>query len=70
MEINKPIYPLDKNLKNTNDKELFYLYIDNIIDIQSLSRKDRNYKINKLIVSNNINSLKKELIKRKNKYLV
>lgn len=70
MEINKPIYPLDRNLKNTNDKELFYLYIDNIIDIQSLSRKDRNYEINKLIATGNIKSLKKELIRRKNKYLV
>ncbi len=70
MDINKPMFPIDENLHNVNDKTLFELYVDNVIDMESLSKKDKNYKINKMILSKNIKDLKKELIKRKNKYIV
>lgn len=66
MKINKVIYPLDNviEVQNANDKELFNLYVDNIIDMQSLSAKDDNYEINKMAVSKNIKLIKKEIVKR------
>ena len=66
MKINKVIYPLDNviEVQNANDKELFNLYVDNIVDMQSLSTKDDNYEINKMAVSKNIKLIKKEIVKR------
>lgn len=66
MKINKVIYPLDNviEVQNANDKELFNLYVDNIVDMQSLSTKDDNYEINKTAVSKNIKLIKKEIVKR------
>ena len=71
MKINKVIYPLDNviEVQNANDKELFNLYVDNIVDMQSLSTKDDNYKINKTVVSKNIKLIKKEIVKRDKKRL-
>lgn len=70
MKINGPMYKLRDDYFKVNDKKLFYLYVNNIVNLESLSKKDDDYEINKTILEDNIKKVKKELVKRKNKYIV
>lgn len=62
------IYPVEKYYDLTT-KDLFYLYVDNCIDIEMLNKKDKNYDINLIIVKDNLKKIKKELLKRNCPYI-
>lgn len=69
MKINGPMFPLRDDYFKVDDKKLLYLYVNNVINLESLSKKDNSYEINRIVLENNIKKVKKELVKRKSKYI-
>ena len=61
MKINKIMIPIPK--RYYSDKELLYMYFDKIIDMESLSKKDDNYEINRIVLDSGIRTLKYKLSK-------
>ena len=53
------------DITNMSAKDMFNAYIDNLVDLESLSKKHKNYKESKTIIKKNINLLTKHLLCQK-----
>ena len=55
------------DITNMSDKDTFNAYIDNLINLESLSKKHKDYKESKTILTKNKNILLKKIVNTKYK---